>query len=132
VAQGAGTVGGALDLLRNTPVERFLDTMAVLIDGAKAADRHTVINLVLSDVGESHVLELTNGVLHHWREPPRAGADATVTVTRALFIDMLTGQAGLRETLESDALDVDGSRVQLLRFFALFEQPDTAFPIVAP
>ena len=132
VPQGAGTVGGALDLLRNTPIERFLDTMAVLIDGAKAADRHTVINLVLSDAGESHVLELSNGVLHHWREPPRAGADATITVTRALFIDMLTGQAGLRETLESDALDVEGSRVQLLRFFALFEQPDTAFPIVAP
>ena len=72
------------------------------------------------------------GVLHHWREPPRAGADATLTVTRALFIDMLTGQAGLRETLDSDALDVDGSRVQLLRFFALFEQPDSAFPIVTP
>jgi alkyl sulfatase BDS1-like metallo-beta-lactamase superfamily hydrolase len=91
-----------------------------------------VINLVLSDAGQSHVLELVNGVLHHWREPPRAGADATLTVTRALFIDMLTGQAGLRETLGSDALDVDGSRVALLSFLALFEQPDSAFPIVTP
>jgi alkyl sulfatase BDS1-like metallo-beta-lactamase superfamily hydrolase len=132
VPQGADSVGGVLDLLRNTPIERFLDTMAVRLDGATAADRHVVINLVLSDAGQSHVLELVNGVLHHWREPPRAGADATLTVTRALFIDMLTGQAGLRETLGSDALDVDGSRVALLSFLALFEQPDSAFPIVTP
>lgn len=132
VPQEAGDVGAVLELLRNTPIERFLDTMAVRLDGAKAAERHTVINLVLSDTGDSHVLELANGVLHHWREPPRPQADATITVTHALFIDLLTGRAGLRETLGSDALEVDGSRVELLRFFALFEQPDTAFPIVAP
>ena len=132
VPDGAGSAGRVLDLLRNTPTDRFLDTMAVMLDGARAAERHVVINLVLSDTGESHVLELENGVLHHRREPPRAGADATITVTRALFVDMLTGQAGLRKTLESDALDVDGSRVALLRFFSLFDKPDPAFPIVTP
>jgi alkyl sulfatase BDS1-like metallo-beta-lactamase superfamily hydrolase len=131
VPQGRDTVGDALDLLRNTPMERFLDAMAARLDGTKAADRHTVINLVLSDAGESHVLDLANGVLHHRREPPRPDANATITLTRGLFIDMLTGRAGLRETLESDELEVDGSGVQLLRFFALFEHPDTAFPVVA-
>ena len=63
-------MGAVLELLRNTPIERFLDTMAVRLDGAKAAERHTVINLVLSDTGDSHVLELAN--VQHLHTPVTA------------------------------------------------------------
>jgi len=131
-APGADAVARSIDLLRNTPLERFLDTMAVRIDGPKAANKHLVINLVLSDTNESHVLELSNAVLHHWREAPRRDADATITLTRDLLLDMLTGQASIRETLSSDKLEVEGSTVDLISFFSLFDQPDTAFPIVTP
>jgi alkyl sulfatase BDS1-like metallo-beta-lactamase superfamily hydrolase len=45
---------------------------------------------------------------------------------------MLTGQAGLRETLISDDLEVEGSTVALLRFFSLFDKPEGAFNVVTP
>jgi len=38
----------------------------------------------------------------------------------------------LRETLTSDDLSVDGSVVDLVRFFALFDTPDGLFNIVTP
>jgi alkyl sulfatase BDS1-like metallo-beta-lactamase superfamily hydrolase len=45
---------------------------------------------------------------------------------------MLTGEAGLKDTLFSDDLSVDGSRIDLVRFFSLFEKPATSFAIVTP
>ena len=45
---------------------------------------------------------------------------------------MLTGKAGLKDTLMSDDLKVTGSRLDLIRFFALFEQPKGTFNIVTP
>ena len=43
-----------------------------------------------------------------------------------------TGQAGLREMVFSDDMNVEGSRLQLLSFFSLLERPDGLFPIVTP
>ena len=45
---------------------------------------------------------------------------------------MLTGQAGIRETLFSDELDIEGSRLDLVSFFRLFDNPDGTFAIVTP
>ena len=45
---------------------------------------------------------------------------------------MLTGQAGIKETLFSDDLAIDGSRLDLISFFRLFDKPDGTFNIVAP
>ncbi|WP_369674629.1 alkyl sulfatase dimerization domain-containing protein, partial [Enterococcus faecium] len=45
----------ATDLLRHTPVERFLERMAASLNGQRAADVSTKINIVLPDIGESHV-----------------------------------------------------------------------------
>ena len=45
---------------------------------------------------------------------------------------MLTGDAGLRETLTSDELEVTGSVLDLVRFFTLFSSQDGLFNIVTP
>ena len=61
-----------------------------------------------------------------------AAADATLTLSHGLFVRMLTGDVGLRETLTSDDLSLDGSVVDLVRFFSLFDTPDGLFNIVTP
>jgi linear primary-alkylsulfatase len=53
-------------------------------------------------------------------------------LSRELFLRMLTGNVGLRETLTSDDLSVDGSLVDLVRFFTLFVSSDGLFNIVTP
>jgi alkyl sulfatase BDS1-like metallo-beta-lactamase superfamily hydrolase len=133
-----GNQGSALDprravgLLANTPVERFLDSMTVRLDGPKADGKRMRFNFVFTDVGETHVLELDNAVLHHRRGEPVADADATVRLTRDLLIRLGIGEAGLKDVVMSDTLEVEGSRLKLLSFLSLLDKPDGRFPIVTP
>jgi alkyl sulfatase BDS1-like metallo-beta-lactamase superfamily hydrolase len=53
-------------------------------------------------------------------------------ITHALFVKMLTGVAGIREILFSDDVSVDGSKLDLLKFFALLDRPNETFNIVTP
>jgi alkyl sulfatase BDS1-like metallo-beta-lactamase superfamily hydrolase len=122
----------AVGLLVNTPVERFLDSMAVRLDGPEADGKRMRFNFVFTDVGETHVLELDNAVLHHRRGEPAADADATVRLTRDLLVQLGIGEAGLKDLVMSDALEVEGSRLKLLSFLSLLDKPDGRFPIVTP
>ena len=105
--------------------------MAARLKADKAEGKEYTINLVLTDLKQSYVLHLKNSVLHH-----RAGndpkADATLKLTHAIYLKMVTGKAGISDTLLSDDLKVEGSRVDLVRFFTLFEQPNGSFNIVTP
>ena len=119
-----------IDMLALTPVERFLDKMAASIDGPAAEGKDLKINLVLSDTRESFVLWIENAVLHHKRAVPDASAHATLTLTRPIFVKMMAGTAGIKDTLLSDDLKIGGSKIDLVRFFALVEKSPGTFPIV--
>jgi len=122
----------AIALLASTPVDRFLTSMAVRLDGPGADGKHMKFNFVFTDVGETHVVELENAVLHHRRGEPAADVDATVHLTRDLLVQLGTGQAGLKDIVMSDSLRVEGSRLKLLSFLLLLDKPDGRFPIVTP
>lgn len=122
----------AMDLLRATPLDAFFTAMAARLDGPKADGKELALNFVFTDLGETHVLELENAVLHHRRGEPAPDAAATVRLTRELLLRLATGQAGLRELVFSDELAVEGSRLDLLAFLSLLDRPDPAFPIVTP
>jgi len=119
-------------ILMNTPVEAFFDAMAANLDGPEAADSHLVLNVILSDLGQSFVLEARNGVLHHRRSEPSPDANATLEITHGLFVDLMIRNVGLRETLFSDELSLAGSRLDALRFFGLFSPAVGGFDIVTP
>lgn len=124
------SLGMLVDMLQHTPIERFLERMAASIDGAKAAGMKLRINLVFSDLNESYVLDLENAVLHHRKASPAADANATLTLTKAFFLQMMTGQAGAKDLLLSDQTRIDGSKLDLGRFFALIEKTPGTFAIV--
>jgi alkyl sulfatase BDS1-like metallo-beta-lactamase superfamily hydrolase len=126
------SLAGALDLLRHTPVERFLDAMATRLDGPAADGKELALNFVFTDLGETHVLVLENAVLHHARRDPDPAAAATVRLTKELLLRLAARQAGLRELVFSDELEVEGSRLDLLSFFSLLDSPAGDFPIVTP
>jgi alkyl sulfatase BDS1-like metallo-beta-lactamase superfamily hydrolase len=119
-------------LLLNTPVARFLDSMAVRLDGPAADGKRMKLNFVFTDVGETHVLEIENAVLHHREADMAPDADATVRLTRELLVRLGLGQASLKELVMSDDLAVEGSRLKLLAFLSLLDKPDGRFPVVTP
>ena len=124
------TIDIMLDMLKHTPIERFLERMAASIDGNKAADSNLKINLVFSDLKESYVLRIENAVLHFRKAPPDKDANATLTLTKAFFLQMMTGQAGAKDLLLSDQTKIEGSKIDLGRFFSMIEKAPGTFPIV--
>jgi alkyl sulfatase BDS1-like metallo-beta-lactamase superfamily hydrolase len=122
----------AANVLSNTPVERFLDSMAVRLNGPDADGKRMTFNFVFDDVRETHVIELENAVMHHRQAAAVAGADATVHLTRNLLVRLGTGEAGLKDVVMSDDLKVDGSRLKLLSFLSLLDKPEPRFAIVTP
>lgn len=120
------------DILARTPVSKFFDSMAVRLNGPEAEDASLSVNIQFTDLGESYLLDISNAVLHHRPMPADGQADATLKLTHRLFLDILTGKAGLRDTLFSDDLEVEGSILDLLAFFSLFDKPEGRFNIVTP
>jgi len=135
-----GVAGQAIDprqaaaILGRIPLELFFSAMATRLDGQKAAARDPLtLNFVFGDVGETWVLRVENGVLHHRRRPAAdPEAAATVRLTRPFFLRLITGGVGVRDVVFSDELDVEGSRTELLALFALLDGVDGNFPIVTP
>ena len=119
-----------IDMLQQTPIELFLEAMAAGLDGPAAEGKDLKINLVLTDTGESFVLWIENAVLHHKKAAPAADANATLTLTKDIFIKMMAGTAGVRDTLLSPHLKVTGSKIDLLRFFTLIDKAQGTFAIV--
>ena len=122
----------ALDLLEQTPISKFLDSMSVRLNGPKADGKNFTINLVFTDLNQSYVLHVENAVLHHRMAPPDPNANATLNITHAMFLRMALNTAGIKEFVFSDDVKVDGSKLDLIRFFTLLERPEGTFNIVTP
>jgi len=120
------------EVLRRTPIPRFFDSMAVRLNGLEAEGKDTVVNIIFTDLDESYVLTLENSVLHHRQSEPDAEATATIRLTYDLFLRMIIGQLGIKDTIFSDDLEISGNRIELVRFLLLFELPEGNFNIVTP
>ena len=134
-----GPGGAVLDvrsgaaILERVPLELFFTAMATRLDGPRAAGTTPFsINFVFTDVNETHVLQLENAVLHHQAQAADPAAAATVRLTRPLFLRMITGEAGFKELVFSDDIEVEGSRIALLGLLRLLDPADGNFPIVTP
>ncbi|RTL42179.1 MAG: MBL fold metallo-hydrolase [Burkholderiales bacterium] len=120
----------AIDMLHQTPTERFLEAMAAGLNGPAAEGKRYRINLVFTDRPESHVLWIENAVLHHRRAPPAADADATMTLTHGFFVRMMAGTVSATDLLLSDEVRVSGSGIDLARFLSLIDKAPGTFQIV--
>jgi len=120
-----------IELMKQTPTERFLEAMAASLDGPAADGKNWTFNLQLTDTQESFVLWIENAVLHFRRGAPATNANATLSVTKDLFVQLLGGTAGFKDALTSKDLKVDGSTVDLVRFLGLLEKAPGNFAIVA-
>jgi alkyl sulfatase BDS1-like metallo-beta-lactamase superfamily hydrolase len=63
-------------------------------------------------------------------DAPAADANATLTLTKPFFLRMMTGNAGAKDLLLSSETKIDGSTVDLGRFFSLLDKADGRFAIV--
>ena len=119
-----------IEMLNQTPIERFLEAMAASLNASKAEGKKIKINLVFSDTQKSFVLRLENSVLHYAQKAPEKDANATLTLTQSFFLKMVLGQAGGKDLLLSDQTKIDGSTLDLANFFSLLDKAPGNFSIV--
>ncbi|SDW31388.1 alkyl/aryl-sulfatase [Marinobacter mobilis] len=120
------------DILLETPVALFFDSMAVRLDAAKAEGESMTLKVTFTDLGESYLLTLDNSVLRHRQVDADTAADTTLSLTQTLFVDMMVGDAGLDDLLLSDELSVEGSKLGLVSLFGMLDKPQGNFNIVLP
>jgi alkyl sulfatase BDS1-like metallo-beta-lactamase superfamily hydrolase len=121
-----------IDILSNTPIEKFFETLAVRLKGDDADGVDLTIKLEFTDLYKKYTLRVNNSVLHQATKIEGETANASLKLTHPLFIKILTGQVNAKDLLLSDDLVIEGSRLDLLHFLSLFEQPTADFNIVTP
>jgi len=106
---------------------------APILGGPNAENPAVLAHLkYFTDIGETHVVEVENGVLHHRLREARDDADATVKLTRKVWDEIVTGAATMQGRILAGDVDVDGSRLALLGFFSQLDDFDPSFAIVTP
>ena len=116
---GAGMAGALI-------IEQLFDTLAIRVDGPRAAGQSLVIDWNFTDAGNTVRLALSNGALIQTVNPKQEGtADLSLTLTKAQLLGLLAGR-GL------DAIQHTGDPAALTTLMGLLDTPDPAFPIVTP
>ncbi|MBW2724963.1 MAG: hypothetical protein JRE71_11280 [Deltaproteobacteria bacterium] len=121
-----------IDIVSSMPTGLFFDALAVRLDSEKAEGDDSVLNFVFSDIDETHVIELENAVLHHTLGDPHPDADATVTMTRGTWNLLIAKQTTLQKEIVGGGIEVEGSVIDLVQFFAMLDEPNPRFGIVIP
>lgn len=119
---------GYLDAM--TP-EQLFDTVAVRLVSENLGGVRSVINVVVTDLDERWVLELSNRTLHAVAGS-RADADVTVSLGRADLMALTSEQLGLEAAISEGRVTLEGDRSALEVLLDNLETFMSMFPIVEP
>jgi alkyl sulfatase BDS1-like metallo-beta-lactamase superfamily hydrolase len=125
-----GTTPPALDpgsgMASALSIEQLFDTLAIRIDGPRAASDSFVIHWTFTDLNTVIRLTLSNGALIQTENPQTAAnPDLSLTLTKTQLLGMLAG-GGL------DGIEHEGDAGVLQRLLGLLDSPNPGFPIVTP
>jgi alkyl sulfatase BDS1-like metallo-beta-lactamase superfamily hydrolase len=109
----------------------IFDSMAVRLNGPKAAGKTRVINWHFTDTDERYALKLENAVLHH-RAGVAQNADCSIRLTRELFNRIITGQTSFLTRILLGQISTEGSIQKLNELMSLLDEFDPWFNIVTP
>ncbi len=122
----------APELIAALTVDQVLSALAILVDGPRSWDEHLVISFVVTDLDETHVIELRHGTLVRRRAATPEVGSTTFRLSRQALGALLAGVLDLGEAVADGRISVDGDSAVLARLVGLLDPPDETFPIVTP
>src|SRR5215212_1977987 len=120
------------DLLGALSVEHVFDSLAVRVDGPKAADLSLTVDWDFTEPEGRYLMRLRNGVLTHRKGRDGDEAGATIRLARSALDELLTNRVALDELLTSGRLVLEGDVAALGSVFGVLDRPDPGFAIVTP
>lgn len=106
-------------------VTQLFDTIAIRIDGPRAAGTSIKILWQFTDTGDRYLMELSNGALIHHRTEHAPDAGLVLTLTREQLLALLASGS-------LDGITTAGDPGLLRAILDLTDQPDPSFPVVTP
>ena len=131
-ANNASAVFSAKDVFLQVPLIEFMKTLSVTLDAEKAEGQRLKINVSFKDLGQNFVLSIRNSVMYYRELPADESADASITIGRDLFFQIMMKQVGIVDLVGSVDLQVEGSILKLVKFFSLLGESNDNFNIVTP
>ena len=124
--------GAAADFALALSPSQIFDAIAVRLDGPRAWEHRLAIGWVFRDLGETHRMELRNGVLSHRPVEDLGQVDATLTLDRAALVGIITRQLDMMAALGDGTVVIDGDASVLLTLIGRADDVDPNCPIVTP
>lgn len=120
-------------IITNLPLENFYDYMAVRLDRTQTEGKSYTFNLIFPDIDETISLYLVNDVLHNRPDVLAENPNATVTMNKSVFNDIVTKKTtGLKMVL-SGKIKMEGSKSDYAAFQKMVGKPfDLLFNMVEP
>ncbi|MGH7323726.1 MAG: alkyl/aryl-sulfatase [Candidatus Rokuibacteriota bacterium] len=120
------------DIVRAMSLDLFFDYLGVRLNGEKAEGRRLVINWVFSDSGQRYVLTLENCALT-WRGDRQShGADATVTLDRAVLNRLILREMPFADAVHRGLVEIEGKPDKVAELFSLLDDFTLTFEVVEP
>jgi len=117
------------DVISEMDPGMLLDYIAVQVDSLKAQDVPFTMNIVIEK--DVYYVEMSNGNLNNIEvDKAKESADATITLDRAGFNQILLGQARLTALIESNQATIEGDNTVLEKLVSTLVKFDPGFEIV--
>lgn len=119
------------DTVRAMPPEMLFNYMAIRLNGPKAAGKHIVLNVALTDLNQQYALEVKNGVLNHFPKA-RPKADVTLALSKNVLERLQRKDLTIEQATASGDLRIEGKRDAFVQLLAMLDTFPTWFNIVTP
>jgi alkyl sulfatase BDS1-like metallo-beta-lactamase superfamily hydrolase len=120
------------DVVRAMSLDLFFDYLGVRLNGEKAEGRRLVLNWVFSDLGRRYVLNLENCALTYLADREADGADATVTLDRAVLDSIVLRELTVADAVQRGRVRVEGDPASVVELFELLDDFTLMFEVVEP
>jgi alkyl sulfatase BDS1-like metallo-beta-lactamase superfamily hydrolase len=126
---GTAPSTGSADVIRSMPTGFWLDFLGISMDPKRAEGLAFTINLVLPDIGEKYLIELSNATLTNIEGVQAAKPDLTVTMNRADLNRVMLGLTTFDQLSQDGKARFDGDRTAIykLRDLMVTFTPDFEF-----
>ncbi|MFO1327170.1 MAG: alkyl sulfatase dimerization domain-containing protein [Rubrivivax sp.] len=130
-ATAPASIGFGADMVAAMPLARFLELLAIRVDGQRAQHLSARFDWELDD-GECQAVTLSHGALHHREGRHGDGTEATVRTPRAQLARLLSGADALLQALDRGEIEVSGDMQPLRRLAQALDGFEPMFNVVEP